>query len=593
MVMFTRRRFLQAAAAVGVGATLPLGTRRWAPATRAAPDVSPLLDPASQPRFVNPLPRPLDPGFVFQPDGVVDGVAHYDLAVRQFTQSLGLRDGSGQPLETTVWGYGSATQAATYPGRTIVARRDEPITVRWRNELVTAAGPIPHLLPVDTSVHWADPLMAGHGTAAVYPGPVPIVTHLHGGHSRSDSDGLPDAWFTPGYAQTGRLFNPVYRYDNDQEAATLWYHDHALGITRLNVYAGLAGFYILRDPVEDGLVAEGDIPGAPYEIPIVIQDRMFYANGELYYPSEPEVDDAPEPSVLPEFFGDVILVNGQAWPVLDVEPRPYRLRLLNGSDSRFYVLYLSNMRPFWQIGTDDGLLPMPVELQQLTMGPGERADVVVDFSGHDGATIVLKNNARAPFPKGAPGDPRTVGQIMAFRVSVPLAAAPKAALPAVLRAPIPPLVQTGPTRRLLLFEGVDEHGRLKPMLGTTDQGALEWTDPITEHVQLGATEVWEVFNATEDAHPIHLHLVSFQVLGRQAFRAEQDAESGALSDIHLVGRPKPAAANERGWKDTAQMFPGEVTRVIARFDRAGEYVWHCHILSHEDHEMMRPYEVVG
>ena len=233
------------------------------------------------------------------------------------------------------------------------------------------------------------------------------------------------------------------------------------------------------------------------------------------------------------------------------------------------------------------------QLQQLTIGPGERADVVVDFSGHDGATIVLKNNARAPFPKGAPGDPRTVGQIMAFRVSVPLAAAPKAVLPAVLRAPIPPLVQTGPTRRLLLFEGIDEHGRLKPMLGTTDQGALEWTDPITEHVQLGDTEVWEVFNATEDAHPIHLHLVSFQVLGRQRFSAKQDPESGALSDIRLIGRPKPAAANELGWKDTAQMFPGEVTRVIARFDRAGEYVWHCHILSHEDHEMMRPYEVIG
>jgi len=593
--MFTRRRFLQAAAAVGVGASLPLGTRRWAPATRAAmaTDDASLLDPASQPRFVNPLPKPLDPGFIFQPDAIVDGVAHYDLAVRQFTQRLGLYDPSGEPLETTVWGYGSASQGATYPGRTIVARRDQPISVRWRNELATGGVPIPHLLPVDGSVHWADPLAAGQTTDGPYIGPVPIVTHVHGGHSRSDSDGLPDAWFTPGYAYTGRLFNEVYHYDNDQEAATLWYHDHALGITRLNVYAGLAGFYILRDPVEDDLVADGAIPGAPFEIPIAIQDRMFYANGELFYPTEPEEDDAPEPSVLPEFFGDVILVNGQAWPVLDVEPRPYRLRLLNGSDSRFYVLYLSNMQGFWQIGTDDGLLPAPVAMQQLTLGPGERADVVVDFSADAGTTVIVKNNGRSPFPKGMPPNPRTVGQIMAFRVSLPLGAEPKAVLPAVLRPPIAPLVQSGPTRSLLLFEGTDEFGRLKPMLGTTEHGALEWMDPITEQVDLGATEVWEIYNATEDAHPIHLHLVSFQILDRQPFKADQDPVSGALTGIRLVGRSRLPEPNERGWKDTAQMFPGEVTRVIARFDRAGEYAWHCHILSHEDHEMMRPYEVVS
>jgi spore coat protein A, manganese oxidase len=590
--MLTRRRFLQAGALAGVALALPPSGGLVAPPRTRAMPAGPLLDPLRQPKFVNALPNPLDPSFVFQPASAPGGAAHYEIAVSQFTQGLGIYAVSGAPLQTTVWGYGTASQAPTFPGRTILARRDEPITVRWRNELRAGGNHLPHLLPVDTSVHWA--LMEEHEDEhGLYAGPVPIVAHLHGGHTRSDSDGLPDAWFTPGFNRTGRLFNETYTYDNDQEAATLWYHDHALGITRLNVYAGLAGFYLLRDEVEDELIAGNALPSGAYEIPVVIQDRMFYVDGELYFPSTPDVLGAPDPSVMPEFFGDVILVNGQAWPKLEVEPRPYRLRLLNGSDSRFYVLYLSNGRPFVQVGTDTGLLAEPVTLDRLTIGPGERADVVIDFSSAAGTTVILRNNGRSPFPKGAPVDPRTTGQIMAFAVTKPLAATPKAVLPAVLRTPIAPLVQTGPTRRLLLFEGIDEHGRLKPMLGTVADGALEWGAPLTERVALGDTEVWEVFNTTMDAHPIHLHLVSFQIQGRQKFRAVQDPATAALSGIRLLGGQRPAAPNERGWKDTAQMLPGEVTRVIAHFDRAGEYVWHCHILSHEDHEMMRPYEVVA
>jgi spore coat protein A len=592
--MLTRRRFLQSGAAAAAAVTLS-GGLGGARAVRAAdPEPDGLLDPATQPRFVNPLPNPLAPGFAFVPDSTTGGVDRYDIAIRQFTQHLGLYDAAGNPLPTTVWGYGTATQPPTYPGRTIHARRDRPVVVRWRNELATAAGPLPHLLPVDPTVHWAleEPgeHSIGDGAHGPYLGPIPVVTHLHGGHTRSDSDGLPDAWFTPGYEQTGRLFNEWYTYDNDQEAATLWYHDHALGITRLNVYAGLAGFYILRDEAEEALIASNALPSGPYEVAAAIQDRMFRADGELYLPAMPEHPDHPDPSVMPEFFGDVMLVNGQAWPRLDVEPRPYRIRLLNGSDSRFYVLSLSSGRSFRQIGTDTGLLPAPVELQQLTLGPGERADLVIDFSGDAGATVVLKNRARSPFPKGEPPG-RSVAEVMAFSVTLPLGAAPMAELPANLRAAIVPLVQTGPSRRLLLFEGVDEYGRLKPMLGTAADGALAWTDPVTEDVRLGDTEVWEVFNATEDAHPIHLHLVSFQIVDRQPFRAEMDDETGALSDIRLIGRPRPPDPNERGWKDTARMLPGEVTRVIARFDCSGEYVWHCHILSHEDHEMMRPYLV--
>ena len=293
-----------------------------------------LLDPLTQPKFVNPLPNPLDPSFIFQP--TEPGGTHYEIGVYQFPQNLGLVDPvTQQPLSTTVWGYGTSTQPPTYPGRTIEATKDVPITVRWTNNLVDEFNqPLPHLLPVDTSVHWA-------GTHEAEPlNGVPIVTHLHGGHTESASDGLPEYWFTPGFAQTGPGWvKETYSYDNDQRAATLWYHDHALGITRLNVYAGMAGYYILRDERDTGLADNPiGLPAGKYEVPIVIQDRMFTADGQLYYPSEPEVEGAPDPSVLPEFFGDHILVNGQAWPVMDVEPTVYRLRMLNGSDSRFYNL---------------------------------------------------------------------------------------------------------------------------------------------------------------------------------------------------------------------------------------------------------------
>lgn len=548
-----------------------------------------LLDPLGQQKFTNPLPNPLSPGFIWQP--TTPGGSHYEIGIFQFQQNLGLKDAQGNALVTTVWGYGYANNpaSATYPGRTFVINKgtaaSQPITVQWLNKLLdNSNNPAPHLLPIDTSVHWALKHYANWSTLGV-----PVVTHLHGGHTESLSDGLPDAWFTPNAAVTGRLYNPIYSYENDQEAGTLWYHDHALGITRLNVYVGLAGFYLLRDANETSL----NLPSYPYEVPIVIQDRMFTARGELYYLSTPEEEDDPDPSVLPEFFGDIILVNGKAWPVLQVEPRKYRFRLLNGSDSRFYTLVLSSGQRFVQIGTDLGLLYTPVELDQLTIGPGERADVIVDFTGRAGQTVIMKNRARAPYPRGEPPDPRTVGQIMAFAVGTTVTT-PDSPIPTTLRAtPIAPLQPTAPPRHLLLFEGEDGYGRLQPALGTAADGAKEWDDPITETPTLNDVEVWEIFNTTEDAHPIHIHELGFQIVNRQKFTAVQDATSGALSNIRLIGKPKPPEVNERGWKDTAPMFPGEVTRVVARFDKLGEFVWHCHILSHEDHEMMRPYMVVA
>lgn len=535
---------------------------------------SALLNPLSQPKFVNPLRIP----------GVLDlqSGGSASIAATQFSQWLGLRDGSGSPLPTTVWGYGGS-----YPGPTILARKNTPVNIEWKNELRSGGTPLPHLLPIDTSIHWADPQ---HSHGAGYSGPVPIVTHLHGGHTASSSDGHPDAWFTPGAAYTGRLYQQVYEYDHSQDAATLWYHDHAIGITRLNVYAGLAGFYLLRDQEELDAIAANALPSGPYEIGLAIQDRMFTENGQLFYPSGPEEYGQPSPSVLPEFFGDFILVNGVTWPVLDVEPRLYRFRLLNGSDSRFYRLFLSSGQAFLQIGGDSGFLPAPVWMNQLTLGPGERADVILDFRGRTGQSIVMRNVARSPFPKGDVADPRTTGQIMMFRVSVPLGSTPIATLNGIGR-PVTPLTATANPRRLLLFEGMDSYGRLKPALGTLS-GAFDFTDPATETPALNSVEVWDIFNTTEDAHPIHVHLVQYQVLSRQGFRATQNSTTGALSNIQLLGQPRPPEPNESGWKDTAIMYPGEVTRIIAKFDRPGEYVWHCHILSHEDHEMMRPL-VVG
>ncbi|WP_332736194.1 multicopper oxidase domain-containing protein [Flavihumibacter sp.] len=543
-----------------------------------------LLNPFSQPQFVNPLPVP----------AVIDGRngGTFTIGISQFDQWLGLVNPSTlQPMPTKVWGY-----EGSYPGPTILAKTGVPLNVFWHNNLLNSSNqPLPHLLPIDPSVHWA----LDHVPNWMQYG-IPVVTHLHGGHSESESDGLPDAWFTPNFSLKGNGFIKgdaiPYHYSNNQEAATIWYHDHALGITRLNVYAGLAGYYLITDPNEMDLQATNKLPAAPYDLGLAIQDRMFTSDGQLFYPSahDDQEEGQPAHSILPEFFGDFILVNGMAWPVLDVEPRQYRFRVLNGSDSRFYNLFLSGNQTFQQIGTDNGLLPSPVPLTQMLLGPGERRDVVIDFSnpGLGGQTIILRNNAKTPFPKGSAIDPKTTGQIMAFRVSKPLDPNyPITQLPSTLRAPILPLNTTLPARKLILFEAEDEFDRLKPMLGTVEDGVLGWDDPITENPQLNSTEIWEIYNETEDAHPIHLHLVSSQLINRQKFRADINEENGKPTNIRFIGQPQIPAPDERGWKDTWIMYPGEVTRIIAKFDLEGLYAWHCHILSHEDHEMMRSYYV--
>ncbi len=605
---------------------------------------------------------------------------------------------------TYVWGYKVDGRPALYPGFTVEQQKGTQTTVRYFNELVQPDGSPPVLqkyLTVDQTLHWAAPLglhCMGDDPPdecfEPYAGPVPAVTHLHGAEVISRFDGGPEQWFTPeipgiltglqgpAYDSAGA---PVpggarYRYPNQQEATTLWFHDHALGATRLNVYGGLAAFYLLRDEFDTGVPGTGlNLPAGDQEIEAAIQDRRFDTNGQWLFPDEG--DNEEHPYWVPEFEGDVIVVNGKTWPYLNVEPKRYRLRLLNGSNARFYNLMFSDGRAFYQIGTDGGLLDEPALVRQLLIAPGERCDVIVDFAGLPaGAQLLLLNNARTPYPKGGTADPNTVGKIMQFRV-VPLSTADTSYNPAAagtLRGGVgqpPAMVRLADAdagtlaagivpdvvRQLTLNEVMGENGPLEALVNNSkwsgkstdgqpipDSQLLYGTPPMrdtwaTELPRVGATELWEIVNLTGDAHPIHLHLVQFQIVNRQKFRTTSymDAYEGAFPGgeylpaygppfayqsvngdgavggnpaigPHLFGRPVPPKANEAGWKDTAVMMPGEVTRIVVRYAPQNipvggvapginlfpfnptvgpGYVWHCHIIDHEDNEMMRPYAV--
>ncbi|OHD24525.1 MAG: hypothetical protein A2064_10450 [Spirochaetes bacterium GWB1_66_5] len=421
----------------------------------------------------------------------------------------------------------------------------------------------------------------------------------------------------------------VFEYPNDQRAATLWYHDHTLGITRLNVYAGLAGFWILRDEAEEALDLPSPAPRlseAPgtrhYEIPMVIQDRSFRPDGSLFYPDSREFFDgytgpyAPDspvaPAWNPEFFGNSIVVNGRTWPFLEVEPRLYRFRLLNGCNSRFLILRFDRELRFHQIGNDGGLLPdRPLQREKILLAPAERADVLVDFSGlREGDLITLLNlGPDSPFggEEIAPedrADPQTTGLVMQLRVIAATGQGVAGRIPDRL-PPVQPLRTSLPMREVTLNEKMfmPADVPVEALLGTIKEGPLDWENDITETPVVGDTEIWRITNLTADAHPIHLHLVQFQVVDRTAFdkdrfekaqaRFQSSGRKGNPPDPSrfITGKPTAPLPGEQGWKDTVIAHPEMLTRIIARFDLTGLYVWHCHILEHEDNEMMRPYYV--
>ncbi len=460
---------------------------------------------------------------------------------------------------TRVWGYNKS-----FPGPVIDVNQGEPVQIKWENQL-----PANHLLPVDTSIHGVDGIPE-----------VRTVTHLHGGETHSDSDGYPEAWFTRDYRETGPFFErEVYEYSNSQRAATLWYHDHAMGITRLNMYAGLAGMYIIRGKEEERL----NLPEGKYEIPLLIQDRSFNNDGSLFYPQQPDPPEPglPDPSIVPFFLGDTIVVNGKVWPYLEVEPRKYRFRVLNGSNTRGYQLYLDSGEPFYQIGSDGGLLAKTVKMDQLALEPAERVDLIIDFSGLEGEKIVVKNNLG---PNADPDD--ETDDVMQFRVNQQRSGSDKSRIPRNL-SHIPSLKNNHVTamRNLKLLGSTDEFGR--PLLLLDNK---KWHDPVTEKPLLDTTEVWSFMNITNFTHPIHIHLIEFQVLDRQPFDLDKYNETG---EIVFTGSAVPPEANERGWKDTVAAPSAMFTRVIVHFSPyAGRYVWHCHILEHEDHDMMRPMDVI-
>jgi spore coat protein A len=409
--------------------------------------------------------------------------------------------------------------------------------------------------------------------------------HLHGGVVRPESDGYPDAWFTKGFKEVGPNFTrKIYDYPNRQRGTTLWYHAHAIGITRLNVYAGLAGAYIIRDPLEKYL----NLPEGCYEVLLLIQDRSFNEDGSLYYPSEPQPPvKNVYPSIVPDFFGDNILVNGKVWPYLEVEPRKYRFRIINGSNSRFYRMRLSSGQPFYQIGTDGGFLDVPIITKQILLAPAERADVIIDFSGLEGHNLVINNDAPSPYPRGNPVDLSTEGQIMQFRVSLPLVGYDVSVIPYKL-SEIMALQERDARliRNLTLVRETDKYGRAFLLLDEK-----RWDDPITITPKLGSIEVWNLINLANSTHPIHIHLVNFQIIHRQPFDVQYYKNTGKILTTGPVVLPD---LNERGWKDTVRANPGEITRIIMRFvPYSGLYPWHCHILEHEDHEMMRPYEIIN
>jgi len=647
----------------------------------AAPPNPAFLDPKTVPKYVNQLVAAIP---AYEPTNITNGAGNtiqqdYTINMTYFRERI---LPTGTPLVgspdgmTTVWGYQGKVRLlngtildsfANSPSATFIATKGIPSNVTWVNNINVL-----QFLPVDPTIHWADPTNPTPGTMRMwdifpltFPGifansmtgatlnaqtPVPLVPHLHGGEVSSFSDGGPEAWWTyngilgPTYSTNGAFTTTpsnkaAYYYPNAQNPGTLWYHDHALGMTRLNVMSGLAGYYLLKDAPPATIITTPNASNFdqyltqhfPYgisEIPIAIQDRSFYANGELWFPTV-GINPTIHPYWMPEFFGNTIMVNGKVWPNLDVTQGWYRFRVLDGSNARFYTLSFSNKMPFTVIGSDGGYLQQAAIVTSLTISPGERYDILVDFSAVPiGTRIIMQNTARAPFPGGAPADPQTVGQIMQFTVKA-TSANPAAAAPVLPTTGLNPTLPIGvfptlaapPTTQQRIRTLFEVMGPAGPLMVTVN-GQL-WDGVLTETPKNGTTEDWTIVNLTADTHPIHTHLATFQVVSRQAFQANKYMKDwlainapnmppfavnyvpATLNPIpYLQGKAMPALPTEMSWKDTVQMNPGEVTTIRIRFlqqdgaaypfdpTQGPGYVWHCHIVDHEDNEMMRPYQVV-
>ncbi|GDY31428.1 multicopper oxidase family protein [Gandjariella thermophila] len=593
-----------------------MGTAPTGPASVSSPALA---------KYVDPLPIP-----PVVPANLIDfpGAAYYEMSIRQrswqFHRDLGV---------ARTWGYWAVNPldrrypvGMGYLGPTIDAHSQRPVVVRFVNQLPTS-----HLLreSVDVTL-WENlpgvaPDPPGGRSPNTFPefppGNVWCTTHLHGGFVPAQFSGHPLSWFTPDgehgpkYASwhRPRTNEAVYVYPNTQPAATLWYHDNAMAVSRLNVYAGLAGLYLVRDGIEDLL----GLPRRAFEVPLLIQDRTFRPDGSLSYPAVGTSDRHPR--WVPEFLGDTPVVNGRAYPFLDVEPRRYRLRVVNGSNARWYDLSFddgSGRLPFWLIAGDQGLVTQPVRMTMMLLAPGERADVIVDFTEVAGGQVRLANSAPAPYPGG--GGPE-LPEIMLFRVGRERSEPERSTAPDRLAPPpIPPLVAAPGVRVRDVVLGEDAD----PVTGDTLHALLNqrwFFEPVEEEPRAGTTEVWQFANLTAAALPVHLDLVRFQVLDRRvldvprytaaclrwAAAGRNRATRPRVGD-YVRGAPVPPAPEEAGWKDTVKTYGGMVTRVIATFDvphavfghpatgtrLPAEYTYRCSTLERQDNEMMRPFRVV-
>jgi spore coat protein A, manganese oxidase len=687
----TRRDLIKAGAMAGIYLALPrigrgapsLNYIDWTqiPATDYTPATPLGILTGTDDMFVDQLvlPQVILPRLAYDPVTKLD-THYYDVDITEHLHTFSSRLPAGG---TPVWGYGpglgqSVLNAPTgYLDGIILANKGTPVRINFRNLL-----PNVNLIPVDPSIvgYPQDANGFVHNATTV---------HLHGGHVPWQSDGHPLSWFGNAGGPHGSYFDPnkytadplakpwegkvsnTFWYPNDQTSRFVWYHEHAVGLTRINAYNGVASAYIMRDMVEANMAGSGALPklGPPEiggrELFLVLQDKSFDSNGLLWYPKAPDPATLfnppaliPYPSCSPEMEGDVNMVNGIIWPTLSVSRVRYRVRMLNGAQTRAYRLKLyftdDGVHPnfakpgptFHIFGTEGGFLPQTVKANDPAVKsspkpiilPAERLDMIIDFSQCPlDSKLVLWNDAPTPFPAGTfPvwGLPVTTdpaywkeGCVMRFEVNGPLA--PETTVGAT-RVPLPnDLWPAGAggwaaqrlnpasanvTLNYTLNEGFDDYGRLIQLIGGNTGPGIFGTPfgeafldgsgiPIPrEQHKRGDTEIWNIYNITADTHPMHFHLVDCQILSRQAFDV---AQYSANAQVKFIGPAQAPAPWERGWKDTVQCPPGMLTKIIMKIDarpewvdpnlqpdRLAHYVWHCHILEHEEHDMMRQFDVV-
>jgi spore coat protein A len=521
--LLSLRGVAQTMAHMGTGMQM-LRTASHKPNTLDATKLTPFVDPLRLPELQHPQGRRSS-----AIHGAVDA-PYYPIQIREIRSRLH-RD---LPL-SRLWSYGATSAPVLFE-----VQSNQGVLIDWKNDL-----PAKHILALDAP-------MAG----MEHDPETRVATHMHGARVPSISDGYPLDWVGPGKSR-------LCFYPNEQEAAALWPHDHAMGVSRFNVFAGLMGLYLIRDEAERSL----NLPSGEYELPLLLYDRSFDPQGQLYYPNPPD-----EGAWSQEFVGDAMLVNGKVQPYHVVKPRKYRLRIVNTANSRFFSLSLSNGQSFHVIGSDQGLLASPVEMKRIVLAPAERTDLIVDFSHARGENIILESDGL---------------KLMQFRVGREVVVDNRD-LPSILR-PVQRIDEheSVRTRLMTLNEYDSDNGEAMVML----LNRKHWTDPVTERVALNSVEIWSFANLTQDTHPIHLHMVRFQILDRRNFSVDDYL---ADESVRYTGPITAPGQHEMGWKDIVQCPPETITRIIVPFrGYAGRYLWHCHILEHEANDMMRPYLVTA